>query len=88
MKAVSRRDFFRRSLLVSLAVFGAQFGGATLAFLWPNLKGGFGSLINAGPLADIKAQIQDTGQPAYNGTGTLLPRPLRRHAVGRHQLHG
>ncbi len=69
VKAVSRRDFFRRSLLVSLAVFGAQFGGATLAFLWPNLKGGFGSLINAGPLADIKAQIQDTGQPAYNGTG-------------------
>jgi cytochrome b6-f complex iron-sulfur subunit len=69
VKAVSRRDFFRRSLLVSLAVFGAQFGGATLAFLWPNLKGGFGSLINAGPLADIKAQIQDTAQPAYNGTG-------------------
>ena len=69
VKAVSRRDFFRRSLLVSLAVFGAQFGGATLAFLWPNLKGGFGSLINAGPLADIKAEIQDTGQPAYNGTG-------------------
>lgn len=68
-KAVSRRDFFRRSLLVSLGVFAAAFGGATLAFLWPNLKGGFGSLINAGPLADIKAQIQETGQPAYNGTG-------------------
>jgi hypothetical protein len=26
-------------------VFTAQFGGATLAFLWPNLAGGFGSLI-------------------------------------------
>jgi cytochrome b6-f complex iron-sulfur subunit len=69
VKAVSRRDFFRRSLLVSLAVFGAQFGAATLGFLWPNLKGGFGSLINAGPIADIKAQIQETAQPAYNGTG-------------------
>jgi cytochrome b6-f complex iron-sulfur subunit len=69
VKAVSRRDFFRRSLLVSLAVFGAQFGAATLGFLWPNLKGGFGSLINAGPLTDIKAQIQETAQPAYNGTG-------------------
>jgi cytochrome b6-f complex iron-sulfur subunit len=69
VKAVSRRDFFRRSLLVSLAVFGAQFGAATLGFLWPNLKGGFGSLINAGPLSDIKAQIQETAQPAYNGTG-------------------
>lgn len=41
-RPVSRREFFRRSLVSSLVVFGAQFGGATLAFLWPNLKGGFG----------------------------------------------
>ncbi len=41
--AMSRRDFFRKSLLTSLLVFGAQFGGATIAFLWPSLKGGFGS---------------------------------------------
>ena len=41
-KPVSRREFFRRSLVVSLLVFGAEFGGATLAFLWPSLKGGFG----------------------------------------------
>ena len=82
VKAVSRRDFFRRSLLVSLAVFGAQFGGATLAFLWPNLKGGFGSLINAGPLADIKAQIQDTAQPAYNGTGRFYLVPYAGTPAG------
>ncbi|HEV8564237.1 MAG TPA: Rieske 2Fe-2S domain-containing protein [Actinomycetota bacterium] len=68
-KAVSRRDFFRHSLLISLAVFGAQFGGASLAFLWPNLKGGFGSTIAAGSLEGIKSEIQDTGQPAYNGAG-------------------
>ncbi|MDP9330068.1 MAG: Rieske 2Fe-2S domain-containing protein [Actinomycetota bacterium] len=67
--SVSRRDFFRGSLLVSLMVFGAQFGGATLAFLWPNLKGGFGSLINAGSLKDIKSQLQDTQQPVYFGAG-------------------
>ena len=42
---MSRRDFFRRSLLVSLGIFGLQFGAGTLAFLWPNLKGGFGSVI-------------------------------------------
>jgi cytochrome b6-f complex iron-sulfur subunit len=75
VKALSRRDFFRSSLLVSLVVFSAEFGGATLAFLWPNLKGGFGSLINAGPLADIKSQIADTGQPAYNGTGRFYMVP-------------
>ena len=38
-----RRDFFRKSSIASLLVFGAQFGGASIAFLWPNLKGGFGA---------------------------------------------
>jgi cytochrome b6-f complex iron-sulfur subunit len=66
---MSRRDFFRKSLLVSLLVFGAQFGGATIAFLWPNLKGGFGSLINAGAISDIRGQISSTNQPYYNGAG-------------------
>jgi cytochrome b6-f complex iron-sulfur subunit len=67
-KAVSRREFFRKSLLTSLAVFGAQFGGATLAMLWPNLKGGFGSVINAGNIDEIKSQIDDADY-AYNGAG-------------------
>jgi cytochrome b6-f complex iron-sulfur subunit len=67
-RAVSRREFFRQSLLVSLAVFTAQFGGATIAMLWPNLKGGFGSVINAGNIADIKAEIKDSDY-AYNGAG-------------------
>ena len=65
--ALSRRDFFRRSLVTSLLVFGAEFGGASIAFLWPNLKGGFGSIINVGALSDIKAAIADTGQPYYYG---------------------
>ena len=69
IKSVSRRDFFRGSLITSLLVFGAEFGGATLAFLWPNLKGGFGSIIDAGSLNDIKAQLQATQQPVYFGAG-------------------
>jgi cytochrome b6-f complex iron-sulfur subunit len=68
-KPVSRRDFFRRSLVASLLVFGAEFGGATLAFLWPSLKGGFGSVINAGKLEDILAYINETGEPFYSGSG-------------------
>jgi cytochrome b6-f complex iron-sulfur subunit len=67
VSAMSRRDFFRKSLLTSLLVFGAQFGGATIAFLWPSLKGGFGSVINAGALNDIKSQLGDG--PVYNGAG-------------------
>ncbi|MBI3647987.1 MAG: Rieske 2Fe-2S domain-containing protein [Actinobacteria bacterium] len=66
---VTRRDFFRGALLVSLGVFSAVFGGASIAFLWPSLKGGFGSVINAGALDEIKAAIQEAGGPAYNGAG-------------------
>lgn len=68
-KPMSRREFFRRGLVVSLLVYGAQFGGASLAFLWPSLKGGFGSVINAGKLEEIRASIRDTGEPYYSGTG-------------------
>jgi cytochrome b6-f complex iron-sulfur subunit len=66
---VSRREFFRRSLVASLLVFGAEFGGATIAFLWPNLRGGFGSVINAGKLDDILAYIDDNDIPFYSGIG-------------------
>jgi cytochrome b6-f complex iron-sulfur subunit len=68
--AVSRRDFFRRSLVTSLAIFGAQFGGASIAFLWPNLKGGFGSLIDLGSINDLKQQVSPSS-PYYYGVGKL-----------------
>jgi cytochrome b6-f complex iron-sulfur subunit len=56
-------------------VFGAEFGGGSIAFLWPNLKGGFGSMIAAGSLADIKAQLEAEGQPVYNGSGRFYVVP-------------
>lgn len=68
-KPLSRREFFRRSLVSSLLIYGAQFGGATLAFLWPSLKGGFGSVINAGKLEEIRSAISSTEEPVYSGTG-------------------
>jgi len=66
--AISRRDFQRRALLSAMMLFGAEFGLGTIAFLWPNLKGGFGSKINAGPLTDIKAQIA-ANDYVYVGSG-------------------
>ena len=71
---ISRRDFQRRALLSSVMLFGAEFGLGTIAFLWPNLKGGFGSKINAGPLGDIKAQIAETGY-VYVGAGRFYVVP-------------
>jgi cytochrome b6-f complex iron-sulfur subunit len=74
-KPTSRRDFFRGSLLISMGVFLAEFGGATLSFLWPSLQGGFGSKINAGSVSDIKNQIQNQGQPVYVGAGRFYVVP-------------
>ncbi len=67
---VARRDFFRNGLLGSLLIFTAQFGGASLAFLWPTLKGGFGSVIQVADSADaILNQIHQDRQPYYFGAG-------------------
>lgn len=67
--------------MVSLGLFAAQFGGATLALLWPNLKGGFGSVINAGSLDDIKSTLRDTNVPAYVGAGRFYIVPWEGHAT-------
>ncbi|MBI4259556.1 MAG: Rieske 2Fe-2S domain-containing protein [Actinobacteria bacterium] len=68
-KPVTRREFFRQSMVASFMLFLAQFGGASIAFLWPNLKGGFGSVINAGTLSDIRNQIRSSSEPFYFGAG-------------------
>jgi cytochrome b6-f complex iron-sulfur subunit len=73
-QAVSRRDFFRKSLISSLLVFGAQFGGASVAFLWPSLKGGFGAVIDAGSVEEIRAAVRG-GEPFYVGTGRFYVVP-------------
>ena len=69
-KPVSRREFFRRSLLSSLGLFGAQFGAATLAFIWPNLRGGFGDVVDTKLTPEaIRAEIDSSRQPFYYGAG-------------------
>ena len=64
---VTRRKFLNRALF-GLFV-GAFLGGLSLsflAFLWPKLKGGFGSPINAGNFNEIQSQLI---QP----DGSILP---------------
>ncbi len=65
---VTRRQFFNRALLAVWGLFLAQFGLFSLAFLWPKLKGGFGTKVNAGKLLDIKEQLFDgaTVVPLHN----------------------
>ena len=59
-------------MIASLLVFGAQFGGASTAFLWPNLKG-------AG--ADRAGDLKD--DDGMNGD-----QPARRHRPGSSPYNG
>jgi cytochrome b6-f complex iron-sulfur subunit len=54
---VTRRQFFNRALLAISGLFLLQFAIASLAFVWPKLKGGFGTPVNAGSVEDLKAEI-------------------------------
>ena len=57
----SRRDFLRTGLLASTGGVLATFGGASLAFLWPSLKGGFGARIDIGSQEEVAAAIEEGG---------------------------
>ena len=59
----SRRAFLRNSMAIAwLGVLGG-FGGATLAFLWPSLRGGFGAQLEAGSEEEILAYIRENREP-------------------------
>ncbi|MGH2755915.1 MAG: ubiquinol-cytochrome c reductase iron-sulfur subunit [Actinomycetota bacterium] len=59
--AVSRRQFLNRAWSLSFMGFLGFFGMSSLAFLWPKLTGGFGTVINAGNYDDIVAQVGPDG---------------------------
>ncbi len=58
---VTRRQFFNRALIAVFSLFLLQFAIASLAFIWPKLGGGFGTPVNAGSVADLKAEISVAG---------------------------
>jgi cytochrome b6-f complex iron-sulfur subunit len=51
----SRRRFLNRAIGASFGLYIASFLGTALAFAWPKLSGGFGSVIDAGDLEEIRA---------------------------------
>ena len=63
---VTRRQFFNRGILAGIYFATVSLGAASLAFIWPSLKGGgFGGKINAGKLTDIFAAIDLKSAPFY-----------------------
>ena len=80
---VTRRQFLNRSLGGMFAFALSGFGMACIAFLWPTLKGGFGSKVTVGPLADTLAEIEETKEPVYNPEGRFYLNPYPKDAVAK-----
>ena len=65
----TRRMFFNRAILGFFGTFLATQGLAYLAFLWPKVKGGFGSPISAGNIDDLRTEV-------IQADGTIKPKPI------------
>jgi cytochrome b6-f complex iron-sulfur subunit len=59
----SRRAFLRTSMGVGMLGVLGGFGGATIAFLWPDLRGGFGAVLDAGEEEEILDFIRTNREP-------------------------
>ena len=56
---VTRRQFLNRAIVGLTGFSLAAFGGAVLAFIWPQAGVGFGSKIRVGSVDDIKSNIAE-----------------------------
>jgi cytochrome b6-f complex iron-sulfur subunit len=68
---VYRRQFLNRSIIGGFILGLSGFGAAVLAFLWPQTRGGFGSKIAVGKLADIQKAITNGNGFAYYPEGRM-----------------
>jgi len=68
---VSRRQFFNRSIVVMMQLGIAGFGAASLAFLWPQVGGGFGSALKVGLVSDLLAEIRANSGFLYKAEGRM-----------------
>ena len=68
---VTRRQFMNRGIVTFFGLGLAGFGGSVLAFLWPQLSGGFGSEINIGSTTDVDAKIEEGQGFAYYPEGRM-----------------
>ena len=78
---VTRRQFLNRGIITAMTVSLGAFGASMLAFLWPELSGGFGAKIKAGTVDDILAQIQEKKTPFYSPEGRFYINPYPKDAV-------
>lgn len=83
---VTRRQFFNRGILGIFGLFLAQFGIASLAFMWPRLKaGGFGSKVSAGKVEDLLLAAQTSDgrvQPVFVSAAQAYVIPFQGQMEG------
>ena len=69
VQGLSRRQLMRLALGTGVGLWLLEVTAGTLAFLWPNLSGGFGAPIAIGDLDTVKLQNStlpiEEGYPAY-----------------------
>jgi cytochrome b6-f complex iron-sulfur subunit len=68
---VTRRQFFNRSIVAMFGLGITGFGAAVLAFIWPQVGGGFGGKINVGSVDDVKSRVQDANNFLYVPEGKM-----------------
>ena len=68
---VTRRQFFNRSIVLMFGLGLSGFGVACIAFLWPQIGGGFGSAIKVGLVSDILAEIRNNNGFLYRADGRM-----------------
>jgi cytochrome b6-f complex iron-sulfur subunit len=81
--SVTRRQFLNRGIVAFFSLGLAGFGGSVLAFLWPQLSGGFGSKIKVGKIADIQAKIKEGSGFAYYPEGRMWITPYPKSALNK-----
>lgn len=68
---ISRRQFFNRSIVSMFGLGLSGFGVACIAFLWPQIGGGFGSAIEVGLVSDILSEIRNNNGFLYRADGRM-----------------
>lgn len=59
----SRRQFLAKAMGAGWLAVGGGFGGASLSYLWPSLRGGFGAVVDTGSVEEITAALGEGQGP-------------------------
>jgi cytochrome b6-f complex iron-sulfur subunit len=71
VQGLSRRQLLRTSLGAGVGLWLLEVTAGSIAFVWPNLSGGFGGIVRIGKFADIK--LENAAVPFGEGFPAYIP---------------